>query len=127
MDVTFIELFGEKHAVTIPDFAATEELMIAFAGAQRRGGVALQRVYAAAVGLCTRVGKHAGADYAAERFDVLAYGGKVYTWLRREKGVGIADLGKAFTVLLPLLGAAAFPRDEEVKTALGNSGGSAEA
>lgn len=127
-DITHIELYGERHAVVVPqDYAVVEEIIVAYTGATQRGGVAAQRVYAAIVGLCTRVGRSAGADYAAHRFDVLAYGGAVYGWLRREKKCDIPSIGRAAATVYPLLLAAAFPREEEVAAELGKSGGSADA
>ena len=127
-DTIHIDLYGEQHAVLIPnDFAVLEELTVAYGTAIRKGGVAAQRVYAAVIGLCTRNGRLAGADLAAHRFDMLAYGGQVYGWLRREKKCAIGDIGKAASMIYPHLIEAAFPQEEEVVAELGKSRGSAEA
>ena len=68
------------------------------------------RAMSAIVGLCTRVGRESGADYAAHRFDALAYGGEVYGWLRA-KGAKPADIATAAMVILgPLSESLSHPR-----------------
>ena len=119
-----VNVLGRSHAVVLPDYAAREELVVAYGEAMRRKGVALLRVYAAAVGLCTRIGREAEADYAAHRFDVLAYGGAVYTHLRGA-GLAAADLAAAAGPILVAVMEATFPRAVEVEAVAGNSGGSA--
>lgn len=113
-----VSLLGE-HAVTLPDFAAREELMVAYGEARNKKGVALLRVYGAVLGLCSRLGKRAEADYAASRFDVLAYGGEVYGWLRGQ-GVTPAQVAEAALPVIVAISEATFPRESEVKQALGN-------
>lgn len=124
-DIVKIELIGRSHAVVLPDFAAREELVMALSECARKRGIALLRVYSAMVGLCTRVGRDSGADYATARYDVLGYGGAVYGWLRAQ-GASPAQIGAAATVIAPLLTESLFPRQEEVDAALGNSAGGAE-
>lgn len=123
-----VDLGGETHAVTVPrDFAICEELVVAYSGAVQRGGVSALRAGAAILGLCTRLGRLSGADYAAHRFDALAYGGEVYGWLRRSKRCEIGEIGRAASAIFPRLLEATFPREAEVEGALGNSEGSAVA
>lgn len=119
-----VELLGRAHVVTLPDFAAREELVIAYAEVRKRPA-SLLRVYSAAIGLCTRIGREAGADYAECRFDVLAFGGKVYGWLR-EKGVAPDAIAVAAVPLIVQVSEATFPRQGEVDAAAGNSAGGAE-
>ena len=121
---TFLDLLGKKHAIVLPDFAAREELMVAYGESRTKRGVALMRVYAAVLGLCTRLGRMAGADYTAHRFDVLAYGGAVYGYLR-EQGVTMEQLSQAAVPLVITISEATFPRQPEVDEAAGNSGGDA--
>lgn len=145
MEPTFIEIGGTKHAVVLPDYTAREELLAAYFALKDTGGVGLLRVYAAMIGLCTRIGRRSGVDYQAERFDVLAYGGKVYAWLRKgcpeltkseafpDGGlmrtcpqVAIPDIVAVGAILKPLIEADTFPSEDEVKDATGKSQGIAE-
>ena len=121
---TKVDLLGRSHAVVMPDFAAREELVVAYGEAMRRKGVALLRVYAAALGLCTRLGREAEADYGAHRYDVLSYGGAVYSYLRGQ-GVSTQDLAAAAGPVVVAVLSATFPRAAEVEAAAGNSEGSA--
>lgn len=116
-----IDVGGRKHAVIMPDFAAREELLVAYGGARDRGGVALLRVYAAAIGLCTRLGREAGADYGAHRYDVLAYGGAVYGWLR-QGGASVKLIAELGGPLIVSVSESLYPRQSEVDAAAGNSG-----
>lgn len=119
-------ILGKPHAVALPDFAIREELVSAYGDAAKRGGSALMRVYGAVLGLCCpSVGRAAGADYAAARFDALAYGGKVYGHLR-EKGMAPADVAAAAIPLVVQVVEATFPRQEEVDSAMGKSPAGAE-
>lgn len=119
-----VALLGRDHTVTLPDFAAREELLIAYGENRHRKGVAVLRVYSAMLGLCTRLGRESGADYARHRFDVLAYGGEVYGWIR-QRGGSPADLATAAAPLLAALSENLFPSDAEVAGAAGNSEGGA--
>lgn len=115
-----VEILGEKHTVTLPDFACREELIVAWGDARSRKGVALLRVYSAALGLCTRLGRRSSADYAKHRFDLLSYGGEVYGWLR-ERGVTPAQLAEAAIPVIVAATEATFPRPGEVDAAAKNS------
>lgn len=120
-----INLLGrDHHAVIPPDFATREEVMIAYHEASSRGGVHLVRVLAATLGLCTRLGRESGADYQKHRFDVLAYGRDVYTYLRGQ-GADVAQIVAAANPLVSAVAEAQFPRQSEVDEAAGNSAGDA--
>lgn len=121
MDTT-ITLKGESLPVSLPDLVVREELAIASSDAQSRGGLLPLRVSAAAIGLCTPVGRRAKADLARAKYDLLAYGGAVYSWLR-EQGVTHADLAEQGGVCLRLVLAGLFPREDEVVEAVKNSDG----
>lgn len=123
-DPLSVSLLDKKHAVTMPDFSAREELVVAYGEAQSRKGVALLRVYAAALGLCTRLGAQSGANYAKSRFDVLAYGGEVYSWLRAQ-GLTATQIAQAAVPVVVAVTEATFPRESEVTSAAGNSEGGA--
>lgn len=125
MDAEQIELLGRKHGVLLPDFATREELVASFAATTSRGGTAVLRCYAALIGLCTRIGRESGADYAAHRFDPLAYGGQVYGWLR-EQDVSVANIGTVGIRLLNMVVLETFPRKAETDDALGKSPAAAE-
>lgn len=117
------EALGRSHLIRPPDFAATEELLVAFSETAKRPGSAQLRVWSAMLGICTRLGRDSGADYAAHRFDVLAYGGEVYSWLRKQ-GMSPAEIATAAGPVLTVLAESAFPRASEVEAAAGNSVGS---
>lgn len=121
-----VTLLGEQHAVTLPDFAAREELLVAYGDLRHRRGVAVLRVYAAAIGLCTRIGRRSEADFARHRFDVLAYGGEVYGWLRERKATP-EQIAQAALPIICVIGVELYPREVEVDAAAGNSEGAAVA
>ncbi len=112
-DPTFIELLGEKHGITLPPFAEREELAVAWSDARGRSSSAQLRVAAATLGLCTRLGRRAGADYIACKCDVLAYGGKVYSWLR-EQGVSPKEVKAAGDEVIVQVSNTLAPREPEV-------------
>jgi hypothetical protein len=114
-----IKLLDRTLPVSFPGFAAREEIMVGYGEVSKRGGVALLRVYAAALGLCTRLGKEAGADYAACKYDLLTYGGTVYGYLR-ENGVSPKDIATAAVPIILAISEATFPRQQEVDEAAGN-------
>lgn len=121
-EIVKVSLLGREHHVVMPDYAAREELMVAYGESAKKGGVALLRVYAAALGLCTRIGRESGADYAKHRFDCLSYGGEVYGWLRGQK-VTPAEVAQAAIPVIIAVSQATFPRQDEVDAAAGNSEG----
>lgn len=113
-DPTFIVLLGEKHGITLPPFAEREELAVAWSDARARSSSSSQlRVAAATLGLCTRLGRRAGADYTACKCDVLAYGGKVYSWLR-EQGASPKDVKLAGDEAIVQVSNTLAPREPEV-------------
>lgn len=102
-------------AVTLPSWADREDLVIAWSDASKAGdGSALRRVAAAALGLCTPVGRRSGCDFAAHKCDVRLYGGAVYSHLR-ERGVPIPEVMARGGEVIGLCAAALFPRESEVK------------
>jgi hypothetical protein len=121
----FVLVLNRQRAILFPDFAAREELVVAYGEALKRRGVALLRVYSAAIGLCTNATKESRADYQKHRFDVLSYGGEVYGWLREQK-MSPSEISTAGVKIVEALSAVLFPRESEVKEAEGNSGGNAE-
>ena len=120
-----IHLLGKDHAITLPDFTAREELLVAYHEGNTRKGITLLRAYSAILGLCTRLGRSCGADYGKHRFDALAYGGEVYGWLRQQ-GATQADIAAQAIPVLTLLVEKSFPTVAEVETAKGNFEGRAE-
>ncbi len=100
--------------VTLPSWADREDLVIAWSEASKAGdGSALRRVAAAALGLCTPVGRRAGCDFAAHKCDVRLYGGAVYSHLR-ERGVGVREVMDRGAEVVGICAAALFPRESEV-------------
>lgn len=81
-----IELLGEKHAAELPDFCEREELWLAWTGAEAKSTHMKLRAAAAAIGLCTRIGRRVPVTYEDCDCKPAKYGGKVYSWLR-EQGV----------------------------------------
>lgn len=79
--------------VRLPGFADREDLVAAYAEARTREGLALARVYAAAIGMTTRIGREAGTTFEAHNCNVFAYGGVVYNHLR-ERGVEVLVMGR---------------------------------
>lgn len=111
---TSITIAGKTWPVTLPAFAERDELATGHHGATT--GMTVLRVSAAAIGLCTPIGRAVGADYTRQhRCDVLSYGGAVYSWLRG-KGADIAEIGKAGQALVTMCAHASFPREAEVAT-----------
>lgn len=119
--ISKITLLGEEHTVTLPAYAEREELHHARIALTQRKGIAVWRVVAAAIGLCTRIGRerHANVSFADCRFDVLEYGGKVLSYLR-EKGVSHDEILAVGVPILDAIQANLFPREAEVEAARGN-------
>lgn len=117
-----VTLLGRPHAVVMPDFATREDLVVAYGEARNKRGVALLRVYSAALGLCTRLGRESGVDYTSHRFDALSYGGEVYGWLRGA-GVSQGDIAEQAIPVIVAVAEATFPRQAEVDVARGKSEG----
>lgn len=104
------------HVVTLPSFADREDLIAAYMEARTRKGIALARVFAAAIGLATRVGRESGTTFDAHNCNVYAFGGHVYGWLR-EKGVTTKDIVEQGSRIMDAVYEAAAPRAKEVADA----------
>ena len=118
-----ITLGGRTHAMRASSFCEREDLTIAAAahvyrttpgGASYRTGMPAARVCAAAIGLCTRVGAELGLTLAGAGYDVMAYGGAVYSALR-EQGTGLDEIVSGGRALLESVITQTFPRAAEVK------------
>jgi hypothetical protein len=111
-----VSILGKDYPVKLPpQFAVKEELIVAY-GESEGNTSQRQRVCAAVLGICTDLGRQAGADYVKARFNVLAYGGAVYGWLR-EQGAEMEDVPTAAAPLVRELFARVFPRKPEVEEA----------
>lgn len=119
-DPITIEVLGEHLPVTLPDFATREELVLAWDEARKRGGLQALHVYAAALGLCTRIGRWSEVDYQKSGYNVLAYGRAVYSKLRTEKKLPPDKLAQAGVKLIDLLAEGLFPSDAEAEEAAKN-------
>lgn len=108
----------------LPLFVEREELFAAWAPLQAAAGgapdvaavLALCRVYGAALGLSTAIGKASKADYTARKNDPIAYGGDVYSFLR-ENGANQPDIIRAALPILEEIAERLWPREEEVAAA----------
>lgn len=109
-----IKLAGKEWAVTLPDFAAREEIALAWhEAASKSDGAALRRVAGAAIGLCTGVGKRTGVTFAGT--GLLMYGGAVYSWLREQRE-GIPTVMEMGGQVVALCAESVFPREAEVES-----------
>jgi hypothetical protein len=111
-----IELLGKAHAVVLPSsFCVREEISLAFYAASKRARspVQLRRAAAAALGLCTRIGRHSGASYEESGCDPLVYGGKVYDWLVAE-GATATDILTVGRQVVDAVNEALYPAPSEV-------------
>lgn len=109
-----ISLLGKSYPIKVPpQFAVREELVFAYGDAA--GTVSKQlRAASAVLGLCSPLGVEAGADYVKARFDVLAYGGAVYGWLR-QRGAKPVDILTEAAPIADWIASQVFPREDEVK------------
>jgi hypothetical protein len=130
-----LEGIGARHGVTLPGFTARLELTVANGCASSRPGVTDLRVCAAALGLCTRIGRITDADrrpllpsYVSTGCDVLAYGGAVYDLLA-SRGVTPRALRAAAAPILALILENLPPLDPviEDKAAFSEGGGASTA
>ncbi len=116
-----IELLGSQHVTSLPDFAGREEVVGAWSKYAEAGDQRIMRVAGAVLGLCSpSLAARAGTSYAKAGFDVLAFGGAMYSHLRAE---GL-DAGKVIEAAAPLCTALAeslAPREDEVEAAAGFS------
>lgn len=106
-----VTILGPQEVRIPPQFAVREELILAYNDAGSFS--ARQRVNSAVIGLCTPLGKAAKVDYVRARFDVLAYGGAMYGYLR-EQGASMADVATAAKPILEYLDKLLFPSEAEV-------------
>lgn len=123
---TTVTLLGHEWPIILPDFGTREDLVRAWLSLsnETRKHVSVghaNRVCAAALGLCSGIGRQAKAEYRDAGFDVLAYGQAVYHYLR-EQGVGIEALTEGALVVLRACLAALPPREKEVADRTGFSG-----
>jgi hypothetical protein len=115
-----IAFLGREYKVKKPpQFAVREELVIAYGEAEGNTSRNL-RVCAAVLGICSEIGLEAKADYVKARFDVLAYGGAVYGYLR-QSGAQPAEVIAEATQLIMELTNEVFPREGEVAARAGFS------
>ena len=120
-----IELLGKPHAIILPSYAEREEIYVAWGQVQTGNPMRKYRALAAAIGLCTRLGRHAEADYVALGCEPLRYGGAVYGYLR-DQGATREQVVTAGMTIIELVSDALFPREAEVAAELGKSEASAE-
>lgn len=109
-----IHMLGRDHAITLPGFAEREDVAVAYSDAYPRGGVRLMRAYSAAIGLCTRVGRESGHTLGDHKYDVLAYGGAVYGYLRGQ-GVPAKEIVEQGLPCVSAICDALAPRESEVR------------
>lgn len=107
-----VKLGPNSWPVTLPDFAIREELVVAWTDAGE-DFMALRRVCAAAVGLCTRVGRLSKADFARHNCNVRSYGGAVYNYLH-DQGESLETVMRAGYAILAHIAEQMAPRKEEV-------------
>lgn len=116
-----VTVFGREYAISLPDFDKREDLALSWhTAAGAADGAALRRIAAAALGLCTPIGKRAGVAWEAHGCNVLAYGGKVYSWLREQKAT-IPDIVEQGGKAVAACADSVFPREAEVETRSGFS------
>ena len=122
-----IELLGSQHVTALPDFAAREEAVAAWSTHASAGDQRIMRVAGAVIGLCSpSIAAQAGASYARHGFDVLAFGGAVYGWLRGQ-GLEVGAIVAAARPLVDELAEALAPREAEVDAQAGFSAAQGEA
>ena len=113
-----VTILGKQHVVTMPNFAARESIVQAAFEYGPTGDQRFLRVYGAAIGLCTGLGRLAKADFARSKYDILTYGGDVYSWLREQGATGTQIVEQGLP-LVRAIAQATFPREEEVTDAVG--------
>lgn len=113
-----ITLLGKDWKVKLPGLAAREEISLAWDESAPAGRSRLFRAASAALGLCTPLGRRAGADYAAHKCDPYSYGGWVYEWLR-EQGLTHKQILDAARPLISFVSENLAPREQEVAAKAG--------
>lgn len=120
MDRIVIQLLGRKHHVTMPMFAVREEFAQAWLKVENAPveDVHLKlRLFCAAIAMSTRIGRMAEEKritYAGADYQVLTYGGQIYSWLREELKVSVEDITAAGKICRDELLATLYPRKTEV-------------
>ena len=108
-----IDIAGTSYPITLPDFATREDIALAwYTSASAADASTLRRVAGAAVGLCSPVGRRAGASFDGN--GLLLYGGKVYGWMR-EQGMTMEAVLTVGSDLYKLCADSVFPREAEVE------------
>ncbi|HYF53371.1 MAG TPA: hypothetical protein VEA41_03850 [Salinarimonas sp.] len=102
------------------DMTTREDLWFAWMEALPKGVGPQRRVWAAAVGLLTRIGRDAKVAYQG---DVVAYGGAVWRHLVDVEKASIPEVAKAGGFLLGKAAQGIFPREEEIEAVRKNSEG----
>ena len=111
--------------VRLPSFADREDLVVAWGVVVAAGdGMALRRVAAAALGLCTPVGRQSRADFARHGCSVASYGGEVYGYMR-EHGAELEGVVRAGGEVVAMCADGLFPRAPEVDATADFSGAGA--
>ena len=110
----YIEILGERHIVTLPGFTEREEVFAADVDVSRAKDPGLRRLrsLAAAIGMCTRIGRRSGASYKDHGFDPLSYGGALLSQPRGHLMAAVSD--------------GLYPRAAEVEDEAGKSEGGEE-
>ena len=83
-EIIRVRLLGAEHAVVLPrSIIEQEELYTAWreVTAAKKPGMRTLRIACALVGMCTRVGRHAGVTYDEAGSNPAAYGGRIYDWM----------------------------------------------
>lgn len=111
--------------VTIPPSHTDRgDLVTAYANAleaaEAGGGSALARVYAAVIGLSTRVGRDSRVDFGACNCNVLVYGGRILDWLH-DQGALATDIANAGAEITSRIIDTLAPSADEVAAAEKNS------
>lgn len=123
---TQVELLGRKHTIVLPGFAEREECVVLWTQIDfKQGMIRNLRRYAAAIGLCTRIGRESGQTLAEHNYDMMSYGGAVYSWLR-ENGAEPVDLRQPGESCMSACNDSLFPRKIEVDAEVKNSEGPTE-
>lgn len=112
-----VTIAGKDYPLTLPDFAEREDLALAWhTAAAASDGSALRRIAAAALGLCSALGKRSGAVWNGR--DLMLYGGKVYSYLREAKAT-IPEIMEQGGHAVALCAESVFPREVEVESRAG--------
>ena len=113
-----VNIVGREWPVKLPpQFTVAEELVRSYGESVDDNGQFL-RACGAILGIATKIGNEAGADYVKAGFRPLAYGGAVYGWLR-EKGATPKEIAELAAPLYARMRDRCFPRESEVSAQAG--------